>query len=223
MGNTDETLVRVLVVDDIRLFRDQLITVLDGHSFIERTGGASNAEEALHQLASHQFGVVLLNMATTGSLAICRRLIASAEQTRVIALGVSGSDDEAVACAEAGVTGYVLRHEPYDALLTAIAAAGRGEIWCPPAVTAALMRRMGRGGRGSGASTPASRLTAREREILALIDEGMSNKEIARKLSIEIRTVKNHVHNLLEKLSVRRRGEAAALLRSHHNAFERRN
>jgi two-component system nitrate/nitrite response regulator NarL len=77
------------------------------------------------------------------------------------------------------------------------------------------MRRMGPRGRPPGAS----RLTVREREILGLIDDGMSNKEIARKLCIEVRTVKNHVHNLLEKLSVHRRGEAAALLRGRGEPY----
>ncbi|MDH6463717.1 two-component system nitrate/nitrite response regulator NarL [Micromonospora sp. A200] len=216
MINSDETPVRVLVVDDIRLFRDQLINILEAQPFIEHAAGASDGEEALRQLTNYGFGVVLVSMATAGSLAICRQLIASAKGTRVVALGVSGSEDEVVACAEAGVTGYLLRHETYDALLSVIAAAGRGEISCPPPVAAALVRRMGQHGRDMGVRTGASRLTTREREILGLIDEGMSNKDIARKLNIEIRTVKNHVHNLLEKLKVHRRGEAAALLRATH-------
>lgn len=220
--NTDVTHVRVLVVDDFRLFREQLTTVLQGQEFIEQAAGAADADEALRLLAAHGGSVVLLSMATAGSLAICRRLLDSAAPARVIALGVSGADDEVVACAEAGVTGYVLRDDPYDALLAAIAAAARGEISCPPGVAAALMRRMGRRGRPPGPPA-AERLTAREREILALIDEGLSNKEIARRLSIEIRTVKNHVHNLLEKLSVHRRGQAAALLRAHQQLSPSRN
>jgi len=136
---------------------------------------------------------------------------------RVIALGVTGDDDEVVACAEAGVTGYLLRDQPFDALLPVIASAAAGEVTCPPVIAAALLRGMGR--RGSGQRALASRMTPREREVLLLIEAGLTNKEIARKLNIEIRTVKNHVHNLMEKLNVRRRGEAAALMLSQRFAF----
>jgi DNA-binding NarL/FixJ family response regulator len=82
-----------------------------------------------------------------------------------------------------------------------IAAEG-GEVTCPPAIAAALLRGMG--GRGAKQRAQADRLTPREREVLLLVEAGLTNKEIARKLSIEIRTVKNHVHNLMEKLDVRR-------------------
>jgi DNA-binding NarL/FixJ family response regulator len=124
-----------------------------------------------------------------------------------------------VACAAAGVSGYVLHDEPHEELMKAVLAVARGEIWCPPRVAAVLMRRMGPHGSTPDMPLGTARLTVREREILALIDGGLSNKEIARKLSIEVRTVKNHVHNLLEKLRVHRRGEAVALLRSHPHAI----
>jgi two-component system nitrate/nitrite response regulator NarL len=128
---------------------------------------------------------------------------------------VSVSDDEIMTCAEAGIGGYLLREDPYAQLVTAVLTAARGDVWCPPPVAAVLMRRVGPRGTGPEVSAGPGRLTARERQILGLIDDGLSNKEIARRLSIEVRTVKNHVHNLLEKLRVHRRGEAAALLRSH--------
>jgi two-component system nitrate/nitrite response regulator NarL len=214
--STDASGVRVLVVDDIRLYRDNLIMMLRQEPTIAGAAGASGGDDALRQLSGRGFEVVLLNMATTDSLAICRELAAA---TPVVALAVSGSDDEVVACAEAGVAGYLLRDQPKDALVKVIATAARGVTSCPPEVAAALMRRMGRRGGESGLPTGTARLTGREREILDLIDQGMSNKEIGQKLFIEVRTVKNHVHNLLEKLSVHRRGEAAALLRSHRRPF----
>lgn len=222
MIGVDGSVVRVLVVDDNRLFREHLITVLEMQPFIECVVGACDGEEAVRQLTGRGCEVVLLSMATTGSLGICRKLVASSAGTRVIAMAVSESEDEVVACAEAGVTGYLLRHETHDALLSAIVAAGRGEISCPPRVAAALIRRIGQRSRDGATLSATSRLTMREREILGLIDSGMSNKEIARQLGIEVRTVKNHVHNLLEKLSVRRRGEAAALLRTDHRAVDSR-
>ena len=214
MSLSRESSLRVLVVDDLRVHRDHLIARLQAQPFIEAATGAGGAEEAAGLLAGGGFGVVLLSLTTPGSLEICRQVVAGSG-AGVIALGVTGDEDEAVACAEAGVTGYLLRHETYDALVSVVAAAGRGEITCPRSVAAALMRRMGRD-RDAVPRTGTSRLTAREREILGLIDQGMSNKEIADRLFIEVRTVKNHVHNLLEKLSVRRRGEAAAVLRGMH-------
>jgi two-component system nitrate/nitrite response regulator NarL len=209
-----ENSLRVLVVDDLRIYRDHLIARLAAQPFVGAAAGAADAEGAAGLLAGGDFGVVLVSLTTRGGLEICRA--AAGRGARVIALGVTADEDEAVACAEAGVAGYVLRHDTDDALLGVVAAVGRGEISCPPPVAAALMRRMGRGGDARPSAGP-GRLTAREREILGLIDQGMSNKEIADRLFIEVRTVKNHVHNLLEKLSVRRRGEAAAVLRGTHH------
>jgi len=201
--------VRVLVVDHIRLHRENLISMLSRESTIAGASGASDATEAIGRLGAEGFDVALLNMAVAGGDAICRELSAV---TNVVALAVS-DDEELVACAEAGVVGYLLRDDSPEALVSVIATAARGETSCPPQVAAVLMRQMSRRGRPAPVGAT-SRLTGREMEILRLIDEGMSNKEIARKLFIEVRTVKNHVHNLLEKLSVHRRGEAAALLRS---------
>ena len=176
-------------------------------------------DEALDGLSQHGFQVVLLSLATAVSWAASRELVAAAEPARVIAYAASGRDDEVVACAAAGVSGYLLHDEPHEELMKAVVAVARGEIWCPPRVAAVLMRRMGPRGATPEMPLGTARLTMREREILALIDDGLSNKEIARKLSIEVRTVKNHVHNLLEKLRVHRRGEAVALLRSHPYAI----
>lgn len=211
--------IRVLVVEDIRLHRENLVASLANEHCIADADGTAGGDEALGRLGQHSFGVVLLSLASAVSWAVCRGLVAAANPARVIAYAVSGRDDEVVACAAAGISGYVLYDEPQAELMKAVVAVAHGDIWCPPRVAAALMRRM-----GPGVTTPdmlagTGRLTVREREILALIDDGLSNKEIARKLSIEVRTVKNHVHNLLEKLRVHRRGEAVALLRSHPYAI----
>jgi DNA-binding NarL/FixJ family response regulator len=211
-GRTVGEGVRVLVVEDIRLHRESLVALLRSEAGVADAVGSAGGEDALARLGELDFEVVLVSLATTGIWASCRDVVAAAGPGRVIAYAVSGADDEVLACVAAGVSGYLLRTEPYPELVKAVLAAVRGEIRCPPSVAAVLMRRMGPQGAPPNVSGT-GRLTAREREILALIDDGMSNKEIARKLSIEVRTVKNHVHNLLEKLQVHRRGEAAALLR----------
>jgi DNA-binding NarL/FixJ family response regulator len=205
--------VRVLVIEDVRLHRENLVELLRSEAEVADAVGSAGGEDALARLGELDFEVVLVSVATTGIWAVCRDVVAAAEPGRVIAYAVSGADNEVLACAAAGISGYLLRTEPYRELVKAVLAAVRGDIRCPPSVAAVLMRRMGPQGAPPDVSSGAGRLTAREREILALIDDGMSNKEIARRLSIEVRTVKNHVHNLLEKLQVHRRGEAAALLR----------
>jgi DNA-binding NarL/FixJ family response regulator len=203
----------VLILDPIRLNRDNLVTMLRREPSIMDAFGAADCEEAMRALRRERPTVVLVSMAGAVGQPICRDLVSAADPVPVIAYAVSGSYSEVVACAEAGVGGYLLQDEPQTELMKAVATAARGDVWCPPRVAAVLMRRMGPGGAARDRPAGVGRLTVREREILGLIDEGMSNKEIARKLSIEVRTVKNHVHNLLEKLQVHRRGEAAALVR----------
>ena len=100
-------------------------------------------------------------------------------------------------------------------LLTTATAVARGDSACPPRVTAALLRSVGSVGRQPADQSTSTQLTTRERQILGLIDDGLSNREIAAHLCIEVSTVKNHVHNILAKLGARRRTEAAAKARTH--------
>ena len=131
----------------------------------------------------------------------------------MVALGVADADDHVLGCAEAGVAGYVPRDASLDDLVAVIESAFRGEAICSPRIAGSLLRRIATLAAGQNGTMPLAHLTGREREIVRLIDRGLSNKEIARDLGIEVATVKNHVHNILEKLQVRRRGEAAARMR----------
>jgi two-component system nitrate/nitrite response regulator NarL len=214
VNRADAVGVHVLVVDDIRLSREALLGALASEPVIASAAAAGDVHAALPLLRARPFEVVLINMASADSLAVCRELVAAAAGARIVALAVSGGDDEVIACAEAGVAGYLLREQSHDELLQVIVSAARGETACPPRVAAALMRRVNMLAAERRSESGPGRLTPREREILDLIERGLSNREIARQLSIEERTVKNHVHNLLEKLKVSRRGEAAAMLRS---------
>jgi len=112
-----------------------------------------------------------------------------------------------------GIAGFVTSEASVAELVAAIESVARGESLCSPSVVAALLRRLGSLARSWAEADPTQPLTRREREILELIDEGLSNKQIAQRLRIELPTVKNHVHNILGKLGVRRRAEAAALVR----------
>jgi len=119
-----------------------------------------------------------------------------------------------VACAEARIDGYVPHVRALVDVVATMASTARGELRCTPRVAAALLKRVRSLKVDVGPSQPSLHLTSREHEIAELLDGGMSNKEIAHRLGIEAATVKNHVHNIIEKLHVRRRGEAAAAIRN---------
>jgi DNA-binding NarL/FixJ family response regulator len=156
--------------------------------------------------------VVLLDAASHGALEGACAIRASSPDAAVVALGVANAEGDVIACAEAGVAGYVVREGSVEDLIATVESAARGELRCSPRMAGALVRRLAR--LAAGQPIPdGARLTRRELEIVRMIDDGLSNKEIAVRLSIEVATVKNHVHHLLEKLGVRRRGEAAAKLR----------
>jgi DNA-binding NarL/FixJ family response regulator len=132
---------------------------------------------------------------------------------RVVLLTVPEVEQAVLPCIEAGIAGYVPRNGGLENLVTVIRSAARGEGVCSPRMVGRLWARLAHLARTQAAAAPVESLTGREREILAYIERGLSNKEIAAQLSIEIATVKNHVHKVLEKLHVRRRGEAVAALR----------
>jgi two-component system, NarL family, nitrate/nitrite response regulator NarL len=131
----------------------------------------------------------------------------------VLALTVPNRETEILAFAEAGIAGFVTLEASVAELVEAIESVARGEALCSPSVAAALLRRLASLAHSRTSADPTGPLTAREREILALIDEGLSNKQIAQRLRIELPTVKNHVHHILVKLGADRRAEAAALVR----------
>ena len=205
---------RVLIVDDTRLYLEGLAGMLGPESQIGAVETAPDCDAALHHLVSSSPDVVLVNTAMADSAMILRMIADVAEQVPVVALGVAESEAEVISWAEAGVAGYLFKTETLKDLVAIIHGVARGEALCPPRITATLLRRVATLAAQRRPQVEATRLTAREREIVDLVDEGLSNKEIARRLSIEVRTVKNHVHNILEKLQVNRRAEAAARVRA---------
>ncbi len=206
-------MIRVAIVADTRLYREGLAQVLGRDSGICIVATAARREEAVASLPDVQPDVILVDMALPDSLGALRVIVERVPDRRIIAIGVLDEEDDVLNCAEVGVAGYVSREASVEELVTVIESVARGEAICSPRVAASLLRRVAALAAGQGGELPLAHLTSREREIVRLIDQGLSNKEIARDLGIEIATVKNHVHNLLEKLQVHRRGEAAARVR----------
>ena len=205
--------IRVFLVADVCVYRELLATALADDERIE-VAGSTPGDIASMAIAMTEPGIVLVDASSDLGQARMRALSAAAPTARIVAIGIP--DDEAVQLAfvEAGVAGYVTAEQPLAELVEAVEAAANGELRCSPRLSAALAERVAAlkavGPHGSGDP----KLTRRQREIAALISEGLSNKQIARRLSIQLATVKNHVHNILAKLGVRHRDEVATLVRS---------
>jgi two-component system, NarL family, nitrate/nitrite response regulator NarL len=211
---------RVLLVADVSVHRDSLVEQLDREPGIQVVGATSDLAEGVEEVWTLSPDLVLLDVAAEQRVEAIAALVAAIPDVRVVAFGVPATESDIIACAEAGVAACVTREASFAELVATIERVGSGESLCSPQVAAVLLRRVAMLAAEHGGD-PAASLTSREREILELIDEGLSNKQIAQRLCIEVPTVKNHVHNLLEKLGVQSRYEAAALLRGRASTFSR--
>ena len=182
-------------------------------------GTAATAEEAVATTVALAPNATLLDMAMTESATVLRMIAHLAPGVSVVALGIREQERHVLSCIEAGAAAYVTCQGTLDDLVDATKRAIRGEPLASPRIVGILMRRVALASRQTKPALVNS-LTSREFEVIRLIDDGLSNKEIAVRLSIEVTTVKNHVHNILEKLGVRRRGEAAARVRGHHYGIQ---
>lgn len=206
-----DSAIRLVIVADVRLYREGMRASLSNRPPFVVVGAVATVDEALCLTAAASPHVVIVDMATRGRLDVVRRIRDAAPGVHIVGFGVDEIESEILACAEAGLAGYVPCDASLDDLVARIASVCRGELLCTPKMAAAMFRRLQL--RDPDRTQPDRLvLTTREREVLALIEQGLSNKEIAVRLRIEVSTVKNHVHNLLEKLRVPSRMQAAARL-----------
>jgi two-component system nitrate/nitrite response regulator NarL len=204
---------RIIIVSDARLYREGLALSLARVDRIFVVGVADTVASALICIEANNPDVVLLDFAMPDARVLPDAIAGARLPVKVVAFSVAETEDEICECAEAGIAGYVARDGSKEDLIAAVENAVRGEVVCSPRAAASLFRRLAAHVRTTRQRPLEAALTTREQDIIALIDKGLSNKEIARQLKISLPTVKNHVHNILEKLQVRRRGAAAALLR----------
>ena len=202
---------RVMIVSPVLLYRDGLAASLAADGRMEVV--ASTDPAAVFDAAMECSPDALMFDATgEEALVMARQLKRMFEGLVLVGFGISGSASAAIACAEAGLAGFVHEDASIDTLVNTTLSALQGEFRCSPRVTAILCERLAERanvGPASSSAGPCS-LTARERQIASLVSEGLSNKEIAVGLKIGPATVKNHVHNILDKLGVRRRAAIAA-------------
>jgi DNA-binding NarL/FixJ family response regulator len=176
---------------------------------VDVVGSAASAPEALALVERRGPDTVVLDLGTAGP-AFVRDLAARAPKLRVIALAVTETPSNVVEWAEAGIAGLVTEDGTVTDLIEAIVSAAHDELLCSPRAAAVLLRHVrSLAGHARGDTS----LTPREIEIAQLIERGLMNKEIALRLGIELPTVKNHVHRILEKLGATRRADAAAHIR----------
>jgi two-component system, NarL family, response regulator LiaR len=200
--------VRVLIVDDHAVVRQGLITFLELQDEIEVVGEASNGREAVAQVKALKPDVVLMDlvMPIMDGLAAIKEIKMVRPETEVIALTSFADDEKVFTAIRSGATGYLLKDVQPDDLVKAVLAAERGEVQLHPEVAKKLMHEVLAPPKESDLLED---LTEREKEVLGLLGRGLSNKEIARDLSVSEKTVKAHVSSILSKLSLPGRTHAA--------------
>lgn len=208
---------RTYVVTDVLLYREGLSAHLQKNGRLEFVGAGPPTETTLAVLERLSPDAVIIDLAMRDSLGFAQQIRDRVSRAKTVAFAVSDLDDRVVACAKAGICGYVPKDGTAEEIVVAVLHAVRGELHCTPKFAAMLLAQL-------AALAPETvespmmhglKLTPRQQEILEQIDRGLSNKEIARHLGISLATVKNHVHHLLGKFSVQRRTQVSAVLHGH--------
>jgi DNA-binding NarL/FixJ family response regulator len=201
--------IRILIADDHTLFRDGLRALLNSVSDTEVVGEAATGEDAVAQAAALQPDVILMDiqMPDLNGIEATRRVLHASPHVGVIVVTMFEDDDSVFAAMRAGARGYVLKGAGQDEMLRAIRAVARGEALFGAAIAERLVNFFA-APRPSAPPQVFPELTNREREVLDLIAQGHNNSEIATRLVLSPKTVRNHVSNIFSKLQVADRAEA---------------
>lgn len=217
MPRKRKTKTRVFLIEDNRLLREGIAALLDGHGDFEIVGRAEDGDAIRKMKESNRPPDIVLmdlGLVKTSSLALMALLREELPHARVIAMDILPEQADIVQFVEAGGSGFILKSASLEDYVNTIKAVARGEKVLPEPLTASLFTQIVESALKSehGISGTETRLTVREREIVDLISEGLSNKEIAARLHIATHTVKSHVHNILEKLALSSRLQIAAFV-----------
>src|ERR1017187_4433851 len=229
MGTPTKSKIRIVVADDHPIFRDGLCRLLALEDDFEVVAQAQDGRQVLDVLQQFEPDILLLDLKMPGldGLATLQRLQTTKNRTRVIVLTASDDKNEFVQAMKLGTSGIVLKQTATEMLIKSIRKVHAGEIWLDSHTTAAVIRTFVAADEAAAAAPPQqlssaprdrerSPLSQREREIVALVAQGFKNKEMAEKMFISEQTVKNHLHNIFDKLGVSDRLELA-LYAIHNN------
>ncbi len=214
-------MIRLLIVTNVRLYREGLARRLSALRDVEIVGTAGGRQQAL-SLAREGADVVLIDVTTPSSLQLIEDLHRELPSTAVVALGLPELETEVIPWVEVGIAGYLPLEGSTEELVQLVHSVERGESLVSPRIAGELIRRVSALAAREMSVEGLVRLTRREREIAALLEEGLSNKEISRRLGIRLATVKNHVHSILNKLHLHRRGQVAARFSAERRGGYRR-
>src|SRR5215216_2133019 len=218
MKNKSEHPINLLIVNEIRLMGNVIVAALEDEPDIEVAACVTTYDDAIQVIRDNEVDVALVStrLPDHGGLRLTNAINDLAPSTKVLALGLTEEKKRVLRYVEAGAAGYVLKDDSLEDLIEIVRATQEGKVFVSPEIAAAMMERLSSlaqmfaGVENNITDTTA--LTSREVEVLELISKGFTNYQIAQHLVIEVGTVKNHVHNILEKLNVSSRGEAAAYL-----------
>ncbi|MBB5158683.1 LuxR C-terminal-related transcriptional regulator [Saccharopolyspora phatthalungensis] len=207
-------MIEIIIVAATRFYREGLALALQNADGFEVIATLARPEELEPDLAARTHGVVLLDISDlSDGPSVVLALRARNPGLRLIALGVSAQEYDIIAYAELGAAGYLTRDHSISELVRTIESVAHGELRCSPRVAAALSRRVAELSAEVQPGPNAGLLSRREAEVAVLLEQGLSNQEISRQLCIALATVKNHVHNILDKLGLQGRAAAAAWAR----------
>ena len=210
--------INILLVNEIRLMGNVIAAALEDEPDINVVGCVTSLDEAMEIVQEEAVDIALVStrLPDQGALKLTSAITEHAPATKVLALGLTEEKKRVLRYVEAGAAGYILKDDSLDDLIENVRAAVDNKVFVSPEIAAAMMERLSALAQMfsevENSVTDDAGLTSRELEVLELIGEGLTNQQIADQLVVEVGTVKNHVHSILEKLNVGSRGEAAAYL-----------
>jgi DNA-binding NarL/FixJ family response regulator len=205
--------IKILLIEDNRILRDGIKALINAQPDLSVVAASAESHDTLLQVRTTKPRVVLMDLGlrNENSLRVVATLAKEFPHTKVIGMGLNPSRIDIIEFVEAGAAGFVLKDATIEDVLGTIRSVARGTKVLPPPLTESLFTHVVEQAlqRGKGLLPAAVRMTKREREIIILIAEGMSNKEIAQRLNLSTYTVKSHVHNILEKMALHSRLQIA--------------
>ena len=205
-------MISVALIEDNRLVREGMAAMLNQTADFEVVAAGSSGDPALLRDANPQVVLLDVGLWDDDSLRVAETVKKEWPESKVIIMDLLPVHEDIVEFVNAGVSGFILKDATFDDLVTTIRSVAEGAHVLPPAMTSSLFSQIAKEAvvRGRAAAMESVRMTAREREVIGLIGEGLSNKEIAGRLNIATHTVKSHVRNVMEKLALHTRLQIAA-------------